>query len=254
MIQIHMEADKIAVGNAAARLGGDAIKSAIEARGGANIVVATGASQFELLAALVQRRDIDWSRVVAFHLDEYIGMPDSHPASFRRYLNERFTSALPGLGCFHGIRGDAADLAAELARIGTLITQHPTDVTFAGIGENGHLAFNDPPADFNPAEPFRVVPLDERCRRQQLGEGWFVTLDDVPREAISMTVAQIMKSARVVLAVPDSRKAEAVRATLEGKVTPMVPASILRRHPACDLFLDPNSAALLRHVPDAVGE
>ena len=254
MIQIHIEPDKTAVGHAAATLGGDAIRSAIAARGAANIVVATGESQFELLAALVRRRDFDWSRVIAFHLDEYIGMPDRHPASFRRYLNERFTSVLPGLGGFHAIRGDAADLAAELARIGALITQHPIDVTFAGIGENGHLAFNDPPADFNAAEPFRVVPLDEICRRQQLGEGWFATLDDVPARAISMTVPQIMKSNLVVLAVPDSRKAGAVRDTLEGPVSPMVPASILRRHPACHLFLDPLSAALLRHVPDSVGE
>jgi glucosamine-6-phosphate deaminase len=254
MIHIHIEPDKSTVGNAAAVLGGDAIRSAIEARGGANIVLATGASQFEVLAALVQRHDIDWSRVIAFHLDEYIGMPDSHPASFRRYLNERFTSALPMLGAFNAITGDAPDLAAELARIGALIAQHPIDITFAGIGENGHLAFNDPPADFNATEPFRVVALDERCRGQQLGEGWFATLDDVPQQAISMTVPQIMKSKLVVLAVPDSRKANAVRDTLEGPVTPKVPASILRRHPACHLFLDPLSAALLRDAPDSVGE
>jgi glucosamine-6-phosphate deaminase len=254
MMKIHVEPDKKAVGNAAAALGADAIRSAIESKGSANIVVATGASQFELLAALVLRRDFDWSLVNVFHLDEYIGMPDSHPASFRRYLNERFTRFLPRLGGFYAIRGDALDLGAELARVGTLITQHPIDVTFAGIGENGHLAFNDPPADFNDAEPFRVVPLDERCRRQQLGEGWFATLDEVPEQAISMTIAQIMKSRLVVLAVPDSRKAEAVRDTLEGPVTPMVPASILRRHPACHLFLDPLSSALLRHLPDSVGE
>jgi glucosamine-6-phosphate deaminase len=201
----------------------------------------------------VQRSDIDWSRVIAFHLDEYVGQPDSHKASFRRYLNERFVSLLPKLGGFQPIGGDAADLTAELARLGTLITQHPTDVMFAGIGENGHLAFNDPPADFADAEAFRVVSLDERCRRQQLGEGWFPTLDDVPREAVSMTVPQIMKSKLVVLAVPDSRKAEAVRGTLEGPITPMVPASILQRHPACHLFLDPESSALLQKATKAAG-
>ena len=249
MIRIHVEADRNAVGDAAAALGGNAIRAAIEANGSANIVVATGASQFELLAALVQRQDFDWTRVIAFHLDEYIGMPESHPASFRHYLNKRFTSLVPGLGAFHAIRGDAADLPAELARVGMLITQHPIDVTFAGIGENGHLAFNDPPADFNAIEPYRVVQLDERCRRQQLGEGWFATLDEVPNQAISMTVPQTMKSNLVVLVVPDSRKAEAVRNTLEGPITPMVPASILRRHPACHLFLDPLSAALLQHAP-----
>ena len=180
-------------------LGGDAIKAAVAARGRANIVVATGVSQFEVLAALVRRDDIDWSRVVAFHLDEYVGLPVTHNASFRRYLNERFVSLLPALGAFHPIGGDAADLPAEVARLGALIAQHPIDVTFAGIGENGHLAFNDPPADFDAAEPFRVVNLDDACRRQQLGEGWFPTFEDVPRQAISMTVPQITKSALVVL-------------------------------------------------------
>jgi glucosamine-6-phosphate deaminase len=246
MIKLTIEPNAAAVGAAAAALGGDAIRSAIAANGHANIVVATGVSQFAMLAALVLRADIDWSRVIAFHLDEYVGLPDSHPASFRRYLTERFTSALPALGGFHDIRGDGADIDAELARLGGLIAQHPIDVTFAGIGENAHIAFNDPPADFDAAEAFRVVALDERCRRQQLGEGWFPTLDDVPAQAISMTVPQIMKSRLVVLAVPDRRKAEAVRGTLEGPITPMVPASILRRHPACHLFLDPESAALLR--------
>jgi glucosamine-6-phosphate deaminase len=253
MVRIHLERDKSAVGQAAALLGGDAIAAAIATGGHANIVLATGVSQFAVLACLVRRGDIDWSRVVAFHLDEYVGLPDSHPASFRRYLRERFTSLLPALGAFHAIAGDAADLAGEVERLGALIARHPIDLAFAGIGENGHLAFNDPPADFAAAEAFRVVTLDERCRRQQLGEGWFATLDEVPRQAVSMTVPQIMASARVVLAVPDARKAEAVRGTLEGPVSPLVPASILRRHPACDLFLDGESAALLARVPASVG-
>ena len=253
MMQIQVEPDETAVGSAAAAVGGDAIRAAIAAHGHANIVLATGMSQFEVLKALVARRDIDWSRVVAFHLDEYVGLPDSHKASFRRYLNERFASQVPALRAFHFIRGDAPDLAAELARLGALIAQHPTDVMFAGIGENGHLAFNDPPADFEAAEPFRVVTLDDACRRQQLGEGWFPTLEDVPGQAISMTVPQIMTSKLVVLAVPGSRKAEAVRGTLEGPVSPMVPASILRRHPACHLFLDLESSALLRKVPKTAG-
>lgn len=253
-MQIHAEPDKKTLGKAAAALGAEAIRSAISKRGSANIVVATGASQFELLAELVAQENIDWSRVTAFHLDEYIAMPDTHPASFRRYLRERFTSHLPTLGAFHFIEGDTADPAAELARINALISKHPIDVTFAGIGENAHLAFNDPPADFDAPEPFHVVELDDRCRQQQFGEGWFATFEDVPRKAISMTVQQIMKSRLVILAVPDRRKAEAVRDTIEGPITPMVPASVLRRHSDCHLFLEPESAALLREVPDAITE
>jgi glucosamine-6-phosphate deaminase len=241
MIITQVLPDKAALGRAAAACGAALIRAAIEARGGANIVVATGASQFETLAELV-RADLDWSRVTAFHLDEYIGMPETHPASFRRYLKARFTDHLPTLGAFHFVEGDAPDLATELQRLDGLLQAHPIDVTFAGIGVNAHLAFNDPPADFEAAEAFKVVDLDERCRRQQFGEGWFPSLDAVPREAISMTVHQIMKSGSIVLAVPDARKAEAVRATLEAEISPAVPASILRRHPACHLFLDPASA------------
>lgn len=254
MLQIHVEPDKTALGETAARLGAEAIRAALAERGHANIVVATGASQFEMLAALVRQEGIDWSRVTGFHLDEYVSMAETHPASFRRYLKERFLTQLPGLGAFHFIEGDAPDTARELDRINALIARHPIDVVFAGIGENAHLAFNDPPADFETAAPFHLVQLDERCRRQQFGEGWFPTLDDVPHEAISMTIGQIMKAGLVVLAVPDSRKAEAVRDTIEGPVTPMVPASILRRHPNCHLYLDPQSAALLRDTPQAVGE
>lgn len=248
MIDLHIETDASALAQAAAALGAAAMKRAIDRRGSANIVVATGASQFDMLAALVRRDDVDWSRVTAFHLDEYIGMPDTHPASFRRYLEERFTAHLPRLGRFHFIHGDAPDLGQELARINALIARHPIDVTFAGIGENAHLAFNDPPAEFDASEAFKVVRLDELCRRQQFGEGWFPSLEHVPHEAISMTIPQIMRSARVILCVPDRRKAEAVRATLEEPISPMVPASILRRHPACHLFLDPQSAALLRQA------
>lgn len=253
-MRIYVKPDKQALGAAAAELGAQAIRAAIEVRGAANIIVATGASQFEVLAALVKRDDIDWSRVTGFHLDEYVAMPDTHPASFRRYLKERFTSQLPTLEAFHLIDGDVADPATEVARISALIARHPIDVTFAGIGENGHLAFNDPPADFETTAPYHIVTLDDRCRRQQFGEGWFPTLDDVPHKAISMTVNQIMKSGLVVLAVPDARKAEAVRDTLEAPISPMVPAGILRRHGACHLFLDPQSAALLGEVPDTVGE
>jgi glucosamine-6-phosphate deaminase len=230
---------------AAAALGAEAIVKAIAERGQANIVVATGASQFEMLEALIQHEEIDWSRVTAFHLDEYIGMPDTHPASFRLYLKERFVSKLPTLGAFHYVIGDAPDLDAELARIGALLDQHPIDLTFAGIGENGHLAFNDPPADFETTTAYKVVDLDERCRKQQYGEGWFATLEDVPTRAISMTVQRIMSSALIILTVPDERKAEAVREVLEGPVTNIWPASILQTHPACHLFLDLPAASKL---------
>jgi glucosamine-6-phosphate deaminase len=249
MIHIDLQPSKTALGEAAAAAGADAIRAAIAENGRANIVVATGMSQFELLAALVAQPGIDWSRVTAFHLDEYIGMPETHPASFRRYLTERFTSRLPDLRAFHFVKGDAADIDAELERLGALLAAHPIDVTFAGIGENGHLAFNDPPADFAATEGYKCVELDERCRRQQFGEGWFPTFDDVPRRAISMTVQQIMRSGLVILAVPDARKAEAVRATLEGPVTNLCPASILQRHPNCQLFLDPPAAGELAEAP-----
>ncbi|MET0744892.1 MAG: glucosamine-6-phosphate deaminase [Microvirga sp.] len=244
-MKLHLCPTKTALGEAAAAMGAQAIRDAMAAKGQANITIATGASQFEVLDALVRQPGIDWSKVTGFHLDEYIGMPDTHPASFRRYLRERFTTKLPTLGRFHFIEGDAPDLEAEVARIGDLITANPIDVTFAGIGENGHLAFNDPPADFDVDRPYIVVELDEACRRQQFGEGWFLTLDDVPRVAISMSVHQIMASRLVILSVPDERKADAVRRALEGSVSPLCPASILQRHPACHVYLDGESAGRL---------
>lgn len=244
-MKLHLYATKSALGEAAAATGAQAIRDAIAAHGRAHIIIATGASQFEMLDALVRQPGIDWSKVTGFHLDEYIGMSDAHPASFRRYLRERFTSKLPTLGAFHFIAGDAPDLKAEISRIGALIEANPVDVTFAGIGENGHLAFNDPPADFDVADPYIIVDLDEVCRRQQFGEGWFATFEAVPRTAISMSVRQIMASRLVVLTVPDARKADAVQRALEGPVSPACPASILQRHPACHVFLDSASASKL---------
>lgn len=249
MIDLRLHRTKTDMGEAAAAFGAAAIADAIAARGHANIVIATGASQFEMLAALVHHDEVDWSKVTAFHLDEYLDMPATHPASFRRYLVEHFTSKLPTLGAFHFIEGDAPDLKAELARINGLLDAHPIDVMFAGIGENGHLAFNDPPADFEATEAYRIVALEERCRRQQFGEGWFPTLEAVPHEAISMTVGRIMSSRVVVLTVPDARKAEATRNVVEGPVTNLCPASILQRHPACRLFLDPPAASRLSAMP-----
>jgi glucosamine-6-phosphate deaminase len=244
-MKLHLYPTKSALGEAAAATGAQAIRDAIAAKGQAHITIATGASQFEMLDALVRQPGIDWSKVTAFHLDEYIGMSDTHPASFRRYLRERFTSKLPTLGAFNFIEGDVPDLKAEVTRVGELIKANPIDVTFAGIGENGHLAFNDPPADFDVDQPYIIVELDELCRRQQFGEGWFPTFEDVPQTAISMSVRQIMASQLVVLSVPDARKADAVQKALEGPVSPACPASILQRHPACHVFLDSASASKL---------
>jgi glucosamine-6-phosphate deaminase len=244
-MNIQIMPDKQQMGKSAAAAGAKFIRDALAKRGEANIIVATGASQFKMLAALVAEPDIDWSKVTGFHLDEYVGLPISHPASFRGYLWQRFVSKLPlPLRAFHFLDGEAAS-AAECQRVGEIIRRHPIDVAFVGIGENGHLAFNDPPADFDTEEPYLVVNLDDACRRQQLGEGWFPTFDDVPKQALSMSVRQIMKSAAIICTVPDTRKAEAVRNSVEGEVSLNVPASILQRHQQCTLFLDKPAAALL---------
>lgn len=244
-MKVEILPDKAALGQRAASDGGDAIRAALAEMGECTIIVATGASQFEMLDALVGEPGIDWSKVTAFHLDEYVGLPVAHPASFRKYLQERFVDRVPNLGRFVPVDGDAADLGRELERLNDLLSGREVDVCFAGIGENCHLAFNDPPADFEVDAPYIVVTLDEACRRQQFGEGWFPALDDVPQQAISMSVRQILKSKRVVLTVPDERKAAAVRAAVEGEITPNYPASILQRHESCALYLDPPAASLL---------
>lgn len=234
------------MGQQAAAQGGRAIRQALAAQAGATIIVATGMSQFDMLAALVAEPDIDWSQVTVFHLDEYVGMAESHPASFRRYLRERFIEKLPAAPhAFHAINAEG-DPQAECRRLNALIAPLEVAAAFVGIGENGHLAFNDPPADFETTEPYLVVELDEACRRQQLGEGWFPTLESVPKRAISMSIRQIMKAKEILCIVPDARKAEAVQGTIEGPVTPQVPASILQQHPATTLFLDPPATSLLR--------
>lgn len=244
-MDIRIVSDKATLGAQAAALGSDAIRAALAAHGEATIIVATGASQFEVLQNLVATDGIDWSKVTAFHLDEYVGLSEAHPASFRRYLKERFVAPLGGKVAFHPVDGEG-DPAAETRRLNGLIAGRRIDVCFAGIGENCHLAFNDPPADFETTEPYIVVALDEACRRQQFGEGWFPTLEAVPEQAISMSVRQIMTSALIVLSVPDERKAVAVRDALEGPVTPEHPASILQQHPNTVIFLDPPAASLLR--------
>ena len=241
-MKIIISNSKSELGEKAAITGAGLIREAIQINGVANIIVATGASQFEMLNELI-KQDVDWSKVTAFHLDEYIGISEKHPASFRKYLKERFVEKI-SLHKFHYVDGET-DPHSECRRVGEIISKHPIDVAFVGIGENGHLAFNDPPADFETEEPYLVVNLDKKCRRQQLGEGWFNSFGDVPEQAISMSVKQIMKSKAIICSVPDIRKADAVKGSLEGKVTPLVPASILRQHNATWLFLDKESSSLL---------
>src|SRR5882724_2930397 len=215
-MKILVSDNKVHNGQRAAHDGAELIRRAIAQRGEANIILATGASQFEMLAELTHANELDWHRVTVFHLDEYAGLPITHPASFRLYLWQRFMSALP-LPLKERYFIDAeADLQAECERLNPIIAKHPIDVAFVEIGENGHLAFNDPPADFETTDPYIVVTLDEACRRQQLGEGWFATLEDVPRRAISMSIRQILKAKKIVCIVPDARKAKAVKACLEG--------------------------------------
>ncbi|MBR1920774.1 MAG: glucosamine-6-phosphate deaminase [Kiritimatiellae bacterium] len=241
--------DKCDMARRAAAAAAEKIRAAIAARGEARIIVATGASQFEFLAALVKEPGIDWTKVTGFHLDEYLGLSVSHKASFRGYMRERFVSKTPQpMKRFVEVNGETADVGAELARLESLVREAPVDVACIGIGENGHIAFNDPPADFEAKAAYAVVDLDEKCRLQQVGEGWFASLDDVPKQAFSMTVPQIMSARAIVCTVPDARKADAVAGAVDGPLTNMCPASILRRHGDCGLFLDPAAASKLARV------
>lgn len=230
------------MGAAAAEAGATAIKAAIQDRGQANIIVATGASQLPMLEALVQIDGIAWSKVTGFHLDEYLGIDDQHAASFCGYLRDRFVDKV-SLKSFHYVNGLAAAPKEECQRLGSVIKDHPIDVAFIGIGENAHIAFNDPPADFDTDDPYLVVELDDACRRQQHSEGWFPTFDDVPKTAISMSAKQILKSGTIICTVPDERKAKAVADSVNGPVTNTVPASILQTHSDTVLFLDEAAAS-----------
>lgn len=235
--------DKVSLGKAAAEQASAAIRSAIQDHGQARVIAATAASQLEFLDALTKAGDIDWQRVELFHLDEYIGLPVTHPGSFRKMLLEQLVQKT-GITKYHLLDGDA-DPAEVVSRVGAAVASAPVDIAFVGIGENGHLAFNDPPADFQTTEPYLIVKLDEACRRQQVGEAWFADISQVPTRAISMSVRQILKSKEILAVVPDTRKAQALKACLEGEVSRMVPASILRNHPNTTIYLDKNSAALL---------
>ncbi|NBW96953.1 MAG: glucosamine-6-phosphate deaminase [Planctomycetia bacterium] len=242
-MKVHIHTDRSAMGSAAAAEAAACLHAALVARGHATLVVATGTSQLEVLAALAVS-DISWQDVDIFHLDEYCGVAADHPASFRRYLRERFHDLLPHRpAAFHWIGADR-DPLAECQRLAGLVPAEDFDLVLCGIGENAHLAFNDPPADFEAADPYLVVALDEACRVQQVGEGWFPTIDAVPTQAISMSIRRLMAARTIVCSVPDTRKAAAVRDSVEGPVTPTVPASILQRHPDCRLHLDRTAAAL----------
>jgi len=243
-MRIRVFNDKASLGKAAADQAGAAIRKAITERGRSRIIAATAASQLEFLDALTNIQGIDWKNVEVFHLDEYVGLPISHPGSFRKMLLEQLVQKT-GIQKYHLLDGDAADLAEVTHRVGKELAAEPIDITFLGIGENGHIAFNDPPADFTTEEPYIVVNLDEACRRQQVGEAWFKDLSAVPKQAISMSVRQILKSREILAVVPDTRKAQAVKACFEGDITPMAPASILRRHANATVYLDQNSASLL---------
>jgi len=230
---------RIAADDAAAK-----ICATIAANGEARVIFASAASQFEFIEALLTHKEIDWSKVCGFHLDEYVGLSADHPASFRKFLKERLLAKLPcKVKSFTFVGGDAPDTAAECARLEAAIREKPVDLACIGIGENGHIAFNDPPADFETKAAYAVVALDEVCRRQQVGEGWYPDLDHVPTHAFSMTVPQILATKSIVVIVPDDRKAEAVRRTVKDEISPMVPATALRKHPDCTLYLDPPAAS-----------
>jgi len=243
-MKLRLEPDRRAMSTAAARHAAESIRQVTASLGKVRIVAATGASQLEFLRELTSQPGIDWTRVELFHLDEYAGISDTHPASFRRYLRENLIDRT-GISRSHFLNAEGS---LDVARrdVGAELSREPIDVMFAGIGENGHLAFNDPPADFQTTEPYIVVALDEACRRQQVGEGWFARIDDVPTTAISMSIHQMMKAREMLVIVPDERKAAAVKAALEGPLTPQVPASILRTHPNVTLYLDEPAASLLQ--------
>src|SRR3984957_2044274 len=242
--KIEILPDKYSLGEAAADHAARSLRRMLSDQGGARLVAATGASQFEFLDALTSAPNIDWSRVEVFHLDEYVGLPSTHPASFRKYLLERLIHKA-GITRYHLLDGDG-DPQGAVRKIGAELQAKPVDILFAGIGENGHLAFNDPPADFQVTAPYLIVDLDEACRQQQVNEGWFSKVTDVPKKAISMSVLQILRSKQIIVVVPDTRKARAVKECLEGEISPMMPASILRNHPNATIYLDADSAALLR--------
>lgn len=244
---ININSTKEETGYSAAEKAAEILCDVLASKSKACFVAATGASQFEFLDSLCKLEGIDWGRTEMFHLDEYVGLPASHPGSFRHYLSERLVEKVhPDKVYF--IEGDALDAMSESERISEIISKKEIDVAFIGIGENGHIAFNDPPADFVTEKPYLIVDLDEKCRKQQVGEGWFRSLEEVPQKAITMSVRQIMKANRIICTCPNKRKAKAVRDCLSANspITPINPASMLKKHEKAFIFLDAESASLLR--------
>ena len=239
-MSINICADAKELGTRAAADAACYLGEVIKRNGYARIVVSTGSSQFETLSALIDS-DVDWGRVELFHLDEYVALPDTHAASFRKYLMERFISKI-NLMAYNLVDGEPANIPALSAKL----REKDVDLGLIGIGENGHIAFNDPPADFETTEAFIVVNLDEACKKQQVGEGWFASIDDVPKQAISMTPYQIMKCKKIITCAPHSVKAKAIKATLYDAVSNMIPATLLRTHPDWSLYVDKNSGSLIK--------
>ena len=242
-MKIFVDKNADEMGKRAAEITAELIRKAIADHGECRILLSTGASQFEVLSHLT-KIDLPWDKVSGFHLDEYNGMSAEHPASFKKYLKERFVDLVHPKE-FHYVDG-LGDVEENLAKLTAELRKAPIDVGLIGIGENGHIAFNDPPADFDTTAAYKIVELDEKCRRQQMGEGWFATIDDVPKSAISMTVYQMMQCKTVLTICGGTRKAEAIKKTLEAPaVTNMVPATKLKEHTDWTLFLDEESASLV---------
>jgi glucosamine-6-phosphate deaminase len=242
-MKIVIAEDRVSMGRYTAQQAAEFLRSCLAQQAECNIVVATGSSQFEVLDSLVAEGGIDWGRINGFHLDEYLGLSRSHSASFCGYLASRFVERVP-LKSFFYLDGTlpAAELKAEASR---RISNVKIDLMLCGIGENAHLAFNDPPANFTTQEPYLIVELDEACRKQQVGEGWFDSLDQVPTQAISMSIAQILTATKILCSVPDGRKAQAVRDSVESEINPMIPATALQKHQDVTLVLDSASSTLL---------
>ncbi|HWP51065.1 MAG TPA: 6-phosphogluconolactonase [Clostridia bacterium] len=242
---ITVKSTSAEMGSAAAAKAAEVLNTAIAENGQARLVLSTGASQFETISALI-KQNVNWSKVEMFHLDEYVNLPESHPASFRKYLKERFASQVTLKNAFF-VNGEG-DVALHIAQLTEELRKKPVDVGLIGIGENAHIAFNDPPADFETDEAYMVVNLDNKCKKQQVGEGWFETINDVPKQAITMTVNQILSCKTIISCVPHTVKAQAVKDTLTLAVTPLVPATVLKTHPNWHLFIDNDSAAELFQV------
>lgn len=252
-LAVYFHRDRVSMGNAAGEAAARAIKTLLNGDGNASVLFSSAVSQLECLDALAADKSIDWKRVLAFHVDEYAGMPVTHPASFRRFLLENFLCKV-SVGAFHGIAGENPDHAAECARYTALLNEHPPQLAILGIGENGHIAFNDPPVDFADPADVKPVTLDEKCRLQQVNDGAFASLDNVPAVALTVTVSRLMRVPRVVCVVPGVRKSEAVKRALLDPVSPECPASILRTHPSAELHLDADSARLLNvELPSGSG-